>query len=233
MSVVRRRVGILISGRGSNMEALITAATEPDYPAEVALVISNRPDAPGLEKARAAGIEALAIDHKQYHSRASFEMRMHGALMEAGVEIVCNAGFMRMLTIAFVERWRNRHLNIHPSLLPAFPGLETHARVLESGALITGCTVHVVRTEMDAGPILAQAAVPVVAGDSPESLADRVLVAEHWLYPHALALLASGAARVEGDRVLFEGLEPKAEPRVLFAPPLPAEPASTMSGGDG
>jgi phosphoribosylglycinamide formyltransferase-1 len=212
-STAKKRVGILISGRGSNMQALIEAARAPDYPAQIAVVISNRPEAAGLEKARAAGIETIAIDHNAYANRVAFEAKLHTALLDAGVDLICNAGFMRMLTGGFVDRWRNRHLNIHPSLLPAFPGLDTHARVLEQGVMITGCTVHFIRVEMDAGPIVAQAAVPVLTGDTPETLADRVLAAEHKIYPLALKLVASGAARVVGERVIYDTMP-------VFAPPL-------------
>lgn len=199
----RKRVGALISGRGSNLKALIGACMDNAFPAEIVTVISNRPEAPGLDFAREAGIAAVTIDHKAYSSRPAFETELNKALESAGVELICNAGFMRLLTQDFVERWRDRQLNIHPSLLPAFKGLHTHERVIEAGVRISGCTVHFVRTEMDSGPVIAQAAVPVVAGDSPDSLAARVLEAEHRLYPHALALVASGKARVEGERVVY------------------------------
>lgn len=200
----RKRVGILISGRGSNMASLIEACKAPDYPAEIAVVISNRPDAPGLAKASEAGITTQTIDHKLHDSRQAFEQVLDEALRDAGVELVCNAGFMRLLTEFFVERWRDRQLNIHPSLLPAFKGLDTHERVLEAGAMITGCTVHFVRLETDSGPIIAQAAVPVESDDTPETLAARVLGAEHQLYPLALRLVASGAAQVKGERVVWQ-----------------------------
>jgi phosphoribosylglycinamide formyltransferase-1 len=200
----RKRVGILISGRGSNMASLIEACKAPDYPAEIAVVISNRPDAPGLAKASEAGITTQTIDHKLHDSRQAFEQVLDEALRDAGVELVCNAGFMRLLTEFFVERWRDRQLNIHPSLLPAFKGLDTHERVLEAGAMITGCTVHFVRLETDSGPIIAQAAVPVESDDTPETLAARVLGAEHQLYPLALRLIASGAAQVKGERVVWQ-----------------------------
>ncbi|MGD9868074.1 MAG: phosphoribosylglycinamide formyltransferase [Hyphomicrobiales bacterium] len=199
----RKRVGALISGRGSNLKALIAACKDPSFPAEIVTVISNRPAAPGLDFARDAGIPALTIDHKAYTSRGEFEVALNRALDGAGVELICNAGFMRLLTAEFCERWRDRQINIHPSLLPAFKGLHTHERVLEAGVRISGCTVHFVRTEMDSGPIIAQAAVPVLAGDTPDSLAARVLEAEHRLYPHALALVAAGKARVEGERVVY------------------------------
>lgn len=202
--MTRKRTAILISGRGSNMVALIEAARAADYPAEIALVVSNRPVAPGLERARAAGIEALAIDHKQFATRMAFEARLHQTLLDHRIDLIANAGFMRLLTGGFVDRWRDRHLNIHPSLLPSFPGLDTHARALEAGVTITGCTVHFVRLEMDSGPIIAQAAVPVLAGDTPETLSARVLVAEHKLYPLALRLVASGAARVQNEEIVRE-----------------------------
>ncbi|MGI9383112.1 MAG: phosphoribosylglycinamide formyltransferase, partial [Methyloligellaceae bacterium] len=165
MTSGRKRVGALISGRGSNLQALIAACAEPDYPAEIALVISNRPGAPGLDRAEAAGIATRTIDHKAYPTREAFEAELDAALSAAGVELVCNAGFMRLLTGWFVERWRDRQLNIHPSLLPAFKGLDTHERAIAAGVRIAGCTVHFVRTEMDAGPIIAQAAVPVRGND--------------------------------------------------------------------
>lgn len=214
----RARVAILISGRGSNMQALIGAAAKSAYPAEIVLVIANRPNAAGLATASAAGIEAACIDHTEYPTRTAFEMRLHAALMHARVDLVCNAGFMRLLTADFINRWLNRHLNIHPSLLPAFPGLDTHARVLDAGVKMTGCTVHFVRVEMDSGPIIAQAAVPVVDGDTPESLADRVLAAEHRLYPHALALVASGRATVIANQTTIA--RPGAAESPIFAPSL-------------
>ncbi len=199
----RKRVGILISGRGSNMQALIEAARAPDYPAEIVTVVSNRPEAPGLEKAAGAGIATATVDHTQFDGREPFERALHRVLVEAGVELICNAGFMRILTGSFVARWRDRQLNIHPSLLPAFKGLNTHRRAIEAGVRISGCTVHFVREEMDSGPIVGQAAVPVLEGDDAETLAARVLAAEHKLYPLALALVASGQARVVGEKVVF------------------------------
>ncbi len=196
---MKRRVAVLISGRGSNMASLLEAAKAPDYPAEVVLVLSNIADAPGLERAREAGIETAVISHRAHADREAFENAMHERLTEAGAELICLAGFMRLLTAGFVNRWRDRILNIHPSLLPAFKGLHVHERVLETGVRITGCTVHIVRPDMDAGPIVAQAAVPVAADDTPATLAARVLTAEHKLYPAALAALASGAVRIVGD----------------------------------
>lgn len=199
----RRRIAILISGRGSNMISLIEAARVPDFPGEIALVLSNRPDASGLGRAREAGIEALAIDHKAYSTRESFEQALDRALKERGIEFICLAGFMRVLTNWFVERWEGRMVNIHPSLLPLFRGTHTHRRALEEGVLIHGCTVHFVVPELDAGPIIAQAAVPVVPGDTEETLSARILVQEHLIYPQALRMICDGSARLEGGRVVF------------------------------
>lgn len=200
--MTRKRVGVLISGRGSNLQALIDAAKDPDYPAEIVLVISNIAGAQGLAHAEAAGIPNLTISHKDFASRETFDGAITEALEAAGVELLCNAGFMRLHSESFVRHWWNRHLNIHPSLLPAYKGLNTHARVLEAGDKVTGCTVHFVRPEMDTGPIVAEAEVPVLAGDTPETLAARVLEAEHKLYPHAMKLVASDAVCVEGEDVV-------------------------------
>jgi phosphoribosylglycinamide formyltransferase-1 len=198
-----RRIAILISGRGSNMVSLIEAARDPGFPGEIALVLSNRPDAGGLERAREAGIEALAVDHKAYSTRESFEQALDAALRERDIGFICLAGFMRVLTNWFVERWAGRMINIHPSLLPLFRGTHTHRRALEEGVLVHGCTVHFVVPELDAGPIIAQAAVPVVPGDTEESLAARVIVQEHVLYPQALRMICDGTARLENGRVVF------------------------------
>jgi phosphoribosylglycinamide formyltransferase-1 len=201
----RRKVAILISGRGSNMEALMAACAAPDFPAEIVLVAANRADAAGLEHARRAGIATRIVPHRDFPDRQSFEVALDAALNDAGAELVCNAGFMRILTPWFVERWHDRQLNIHPSLLPAFPGLHTHERALAAGVRFTGCTVHFVRAEMDAGPIVAQAVVPVLPGDDADRLAARVLAAEHRIFPLALRLVAEGRARVEGERVVAAG----------------------------
>jgi phosphoribosylglycinamide formyltransferase 1 len=213
----KKRVGVLISGRGSNLQALINACKKRDYPAEIVLVISNVPQAQGLLRAEAALIPTLTIDHKDFPTREDFDAALDTALNEAGVELLCNAGFLRLHTAGFVERWRDRHLNVHPSLLPAFRGLRSHERVIAAGCKITGCTIHFVRAGMDEGPIVAQAAVPVLASDTAETLAVRVLEAEHHLYPHALALVASGAVFVKGERV-FDSNDQAQVP--LFSPPL-------------
>ena len=199
----KKRVAILISGRGSNMVSLIEAARAPDYPAEIVLVLSNRPDAAGLDRARAAGIPARAIDHKAFPDRARFDAALQAELDEAGIELIVLAGFMRILTDAFVEAWGGRMINIHPSLLPLFKGTHTHERALEAGVRLHGCTVHYVVPELDAGPIVAQAAVPVLPGDDADTLSARVIVQEHRLYPAALALIAGGGAVLEGSRVRF------------------------------
>ena len=190
---MKRRTAILISGRGSNMEALVAAARHPGFPATIDLVLSNRPDAAGLQTARQAGIAAEAIDHRDFgRDRSAHEAAIDAMLRAAGIEIVCLAGYMRLLTPLLVQAWRGRMLNIHPSLLPSFPGLHTHARALEAGVKLHGCTVHLVTQEMDAGPILAQAAVPVLPGDTEDDLAQRVLRQEHAIYPAALAAFAAG-----------------------------------------
>ena len=188
---MRTRVAILISGRGSNMEALIRAAAAPDFPCVIGLVISNNPDAPGLAVARQAGVPAVAIDHRPFRrDRAAHEAVVAAELDRASIDIVCLAGYLRLFTPFLVQRYAGRMLNIHPSLLPAFPGLDTHARALHAGVAEHGCTVHLVSEGMDEGPILAQARVPVVAGDTEASLAARVLVEEHLLYPATLARFA-------------------------------------------
>ncbi len=199
--VTKKRVAILISGRGSNMVSLIEAARAPDYPAEIGLVLSNRPDAAGLTRAREAGIPAHAIDHKAYPDRAAFDAALQKELDAAGIELIVLAGFMRILTDAFVEAWAGRMINIHPSLLPLFKGTHTHERALEAGVRLHGCTVHYVVPELDAGPIVAQAAVPVLPGDDADALAARVIVQEHRLYPAALAVIAGGGAMLENGRV--------------------------------
>ncbi len=198
-----KRTAILISGRGSNMNTLIEAARAPGYPAQIALVLSNRPDAGGLARAREAGIATRALDHKAYPDRESFEQAMDAALVEAQIELVCLAGFMRVLTPWFVRRWEGRMINIHPSLLPLFRGTRTHEQALEAGVRVHGCTVHFVVPELDAGPIIAQACVPVHPGDDAATLAERVLAEEHRIYPEALAEVASGRAKLHEGRCVY------------------------------
>jgi len=212
------RTAILISGRGSNMQALVEAAQADDYPAEIVLIASNRPDAAGLEWAKARGLPTLAIDHKRYASRDAFEAALQNALTAAETELVALAGFMRLMTSDFVEHWRDRMINIHPSLLPSFKGLHTHERALAVGVKIAGCTVHFVRTEMDEGPIIGQAAVPVLSGDDPDTLAARVLAAEHRLYPASLKLVASGQVRVDGEKTVISQTSNLSSP--IYSPSL-------------
>jgi phosphoribosylglycinamide formyltransferase-1 len=201
----RVRTAVLISGRGSNMQALIEACAAPEFPAEIVRVIANRADAAGLDRARQAGIPTAVVPHRAFATRESFDAALDEALRADGVELVCLAGFMRLLTAGFVERWRDRMLNIHPSLLPAFKGLHTHERALAAGVRFSGCTVHFVRAEMDDGPIIVQAAVPVLPDDDADSLAARVLAAEHRAYPLAVRLVAEGRARVAAERVVVNG----------------------------
>ena len=189
--MARKRVAILISGRGTNMAALIEAARDPSYPAEIALVISNIPSAKGLQIAQAAEIKTIAIPHKDYSDKSMFEEQVLQALNEAKIELVCLAGFMRVLSASFISHFEGRILNIHPSLLPAYRGLDTHKRALADGVKEHGCTVHLVVPELDAGPIIAQAKVPVIEGDTEETLSARVLAAENRLYPEALAKVAA------------------------------------------
>jgi phosphoribosylglycinamide formyltransferase-1 len=203
----RKRVAVLISGRGSNMAALIEAAKDKDYPAEIALVLSNRPDAGGLDVARAAGVATEVVDHAAFgKDRAAFDRALQEVLEKHRIDIVCLAGFMRLLTPEFVGRWPERMLNIHPALLPAFKGLDTHKRALTAGAKMHGATVHFVVAEMDAGPIVAQGAVAVHTGDSEAALAARVLAVEHRIYPAALKLVAEGRVQVVNGQCLIDGM---------------------------
>ena len=199
-----KKTAVLISGRGSNLGALIAAGKRPGAHFEIALVISNRPDAGGLGLAEAASIPSLVVDHKDYHERMAFEEALDQGLNEAGIELVCLAGFMRVLTPWFVQRWNDRLLNIHPSLLPAFKGLDTHARALKAGVRVHGCSVHLVRPALDDGPIIVQGVVPVLAEDDEDSLAARVLKVEHQAYPHALELLAAGHARLIDGKLTID-----------------------------
>lgn len=197
----RTRVAVLISGRGSNMAALIEAAKRADYPAEIVLVVSNVPDAGGLATAAAAGIATTKVDHRQFgKDRAAFERALQDVLLQHRIELVCLAGFMRLLTPWFIDQWPQRMLNVHPALLPAFKGLDTHRRALEAGVKLHGATVHFVVPEMDSGPIIAQGAVPVHEHDTQAALAARVLAVEHRIYPLALQLVAEGRVTVDGNR---------------------------------
>jgi phosphoribosylglycinamide formyltransferase-1 len=220
--MARKRVAVLISGRGSNMAALIDAARSPDYPAEIWLVVSNRPDAAGLDHARAAGIATTIVDHTSYgKDREAFEQALQAVLDSARIELVCLAGFMRLLTPAFVRRWEGRMLNIHPSLLPAFKGLDTHARALAAGVRIHGASVHFVVPEMDSGAVLIQGALGILNSDTSASLAARVLTVEHQIYRAALKLLAENRARIVDGRCLIDGLDSPAG--ALIAPHIPAD----------
>jgi len=216
LAMTRKRIGVLISGRGSNMEALLAAASDPAFPAEIALVMSNRADAAGLATAASHGVATAVVDHRPYgKDRVSFERALDARMREAGVELVCLAGFMRVLTPVFVGAWDGRMLNIHPSLLPAYTGLHTHERALHDGVRVHGCTVHFVTPVLDVGPIIAQAVVPVRAGDDPDRLAARVLRQEHRLYPRALELIASGAAWLENGRVMYQDAQAMARATVF------------------
>ena len=197
---MKRRVAILISGRGSNMAALIKAAAAENYPAKIAVVISNRADALGVERARASGIPALVVESKPFgKDRAAFEAKLQAVLDQHKVELICLGGFMRLFTAEFTRRWYGKMLNIHPSLLPCFPGLDPHGQALRAGVKISGATVHFVIPETDAGPILMQGAVGVSDHDTAETLSERILEVEHRIYPDALRLLASGAVQLDGD----------------------------------
>lgn len=199
------RVGVLISGRGSNLQALIDACAETGFPAEIVLVASNRADAAGLDRARRAGIPTRVLDHKAFPSREAFDEAMTLLLRDSAVDLVCLAGFMRLLSPGFVAAWDRRLINIHPSLLPSFKGLDTHRRALEAGVAIHGCSVHFVTADLDGGPILVQAAVPVLADDDAGSLAARVLEAEHRIYPLALRWLGEGRVTLVDNRVRIAG----------------------------
>jgi phosphoribosylglycinamide formyltransferase-1 len=204
--MARLKLGILISGRGSNLQALIDACTTPGFPAEIAAVLSNNAGAGGLDRAKEAGIACVVVDHRAFDDRAAFEQRLIAVLEDHGVELVCLAGFMRLLTENFVDHWRDRLINIHPSLLPAFRGLHSHERAIEAGVRFSGCTVHFVRPAMDDGPIIIQAAVPVLPGDDADALAARILEAEHRIYPAAVRLIAEGRTRVVDERVQLDGV---------------------------
>jgi phosphoribosylglycinamide formyltransferase-1 len=202
--MARLKLGVLISGRGSNLRSLIAACAEPDYPAEIALVVSNIANAGGLEFANRSGIPNIVINHKDFTNRAAFDSAVEAELLKAGVELVCLAGFMRIVGPEFLTRWADKVINIHPSLLPSFRGLHVHEQALAAGVKLSGCTVHIVRPAVDDGPILVQAAVPVIADDTPDTLAARILEAEHKIYPLAVRLIAEKRVRIEGDRALID-----------------------------
>jgi phosphoribosylglycinamide formyltransferase 1 len=213
----RLKTAIMISGRGTNLQALIDECASADAPAEIALVVSNVPKAAGLDRAIAADIPTLTIDHRDFPDRESFEERLTQDLTIEGIELICLAGFMRLLTEKFVGHWRDRLINIHPSLLPSYKGLDTHQRALTDGVRFAGCTVHFVRPAMDEGPIIVQAAVPVRADDDAASLGARVLVAEHRSYPLALRLIAEGRISIVDERVLIDGTTAPSD--ILINPP--------------
>ncbi len=214
------KIAVLISGRGSNLQALIDAfgPNVADSPVKIVLVLSNRPDAQGLERAAKAGLKTQVVDHTAFAAREDFDVAMDSEIRAAGAEFVVLAGFMRLLTEGFINAWKNRMINIHPALLPSFKGLDTHRRALEAGVKLHGCTAHFVRHETDTGPIIGQAAVPVLPGDDEPALAARVLRAEHRLYPLALRLVAQGKVRVEGERVIVA--DAPAADGILFNPAI-------------
>lgn len=228
MKMSRKRVAVLISGRGSNMAALIEAAKDPTYPAEIVGVVSDKPGAHGLSIADASGITTRVVARRDHASKEAHEAAVDATLASFDTEIVALAGYMRLLSASFVKKWHGRMINIHPSLLPSFKGLETHHRAIEAGCRIHGCTVHFVTPEMDDGPIIAQAAVPVLVGDNEQSLGARVLKVEHKLYPMALALLSEGKVRMVGGRTTFDhpGLAERNGAQALMAPELWSEAKS-------
>jgi phosphoribosylglycinamide formyltransferase-1 len=198
------RIAVLLSGRGSNLKALIDACGAASFPAEIVLAISNVPDAPGLQHAKDAGIATLTIDHRKFPNRDAFDSALDVALNDCAADLVCLAGFMRILTTDFVERWRDRMLNIHPALLPAFKGLDAQQQALDAGVKLAGCSVHFVRPGMDEGPIIAQAAVPVLSNDTAETLSARILIQEHVLYPLAIKLITDGQIRIENEIAIID-----------------------------
>ena len=204
--ITKKKVGVLISGRGSNLQSLIDASEAPQYPAEIVLVISDNAEAKGLERAAKAGLPTKVIERRHFVDKAAFEQAINDALTGAQADIVCLAGFMRLLSGPFVSQWLGRLINIHPSLLPAFKGLHAQAQALAAGVRIAGCTVHFVTADMDAGPIIQQASVPVLTDDTEKSLSDRILTLEHRIYPEALAMLATGGVTLKGDRAEFSDI---------------------------
>ena len=213
------KVAVLISGRGTNLQALIDAFPKgADSPVQIVLVLSNRPDAQGLERAAKAGLKTEIVDHKSFTSREDFDVAMDREIRAAGAAFIILAGFMRLLSEGFINAWKDRMINIHPALLPSFRGLDTHRRALDAGVKLHGCTAHFVRHETDTGPIIAQAAVPVLPGDDEAALAARVLGAEHQLYPLVLRLIAEGKVRVEGERAIIA--DAPAADGILFNPAI-------------
>jgi len=201
--MAKLNLSVAISGRGSNLKALIEACADPGFPAKIGLVISNKASASGLRFANDAGIPNLIFDHKAYNNRADFDRNMTGAMEKSGTDLVCLAGFMRLLSDEFCDHWRDRLINIHPSLLPSFKGLDVQQAAIDAGVRFSGCTVHYVRKEMDTGPIIAQAAVPVLSDDTAASLAARILIEEHKLYPHAVRLIADGRVTIDNERAVI------------------------------
>ena len=199
------KVSVLISGRGSNLRSLIEAQVGGQLSAEIVTVISNVPDAPGLEIAKSHGVRSEVINHKEFDSQKNFEEALNKTLILADIDLICLAGFMRILSDNFVNKWKDRLINIHPSLLPSFKGLNTHERALKAGVCFTGCTIHFVRAAMDDGPIILQAAIPTLPQDTPETLANRVLEQEHIIFPIAVRMIAEGRVKVEGNVVKIEG----------------------------
>ena len=214
----RLRVAVLVSGHGSNLQALIDACQKPGFPAHIVRVISNVRDAFGIQRALKARIPHSVIDHLKFKNRTDFEARLNEELVSCSAELVCLAGFMRLLTSSFVKKWHGRLVNIHPSLLPAFKGLDTHARALAAGVKVAGCTIHYVSQDMDAGPIIAQAAVPVMPNDSEDILAARILQQEHIIFPLALKMIAEGRVKIKDGHVLFD--EISLDDSVIISPRL-------------
>lgn len=210
-------LGVLISGRGTNLQSLVDACALPDFPARIGLVISNKEKAAGLARAQRANIPTKVVRHKDFETRESFEREMTRHLKAHEVDFICNAGFMRILTSTFIDAWFNRQLNIHPSLLPSFKGLNVHEAAIESGVRISGCSIHYMRAQLDAGPIVAQAAVPVLTDDTAEKLAARVLTAEHALYPKVVRFIAEGKISIDGDVVHYDGLN-DTDQSILLSP---------------
>ena len=203
--VKKIKLGVMLLGRGTNFQALLDACLNPKFPAEIGLVVSNQINAPGLVRAQRSNIPSVSIPHQNFSNRQLFEDEITSKLRDAKVELVCLAGFMRILTSHFVDEWHNKIINIHPSLLPAFKGLNTHERVLSEGVRISGCSVHYVRAEVDTGPIIIQAAVPVLPSDNSKTLAERILLAEHECYPLAIELIANGNATIQNNTVILSG----------------------------